>query len=325
MKDVATCAIERTVGVLTIDSPPVNALGIGVRRSLKAGLRRFLDDPVVTAIVLTCGGRTFFAGADIAEFDNPPITPTLYDILDEFENAAKPVVAALHGSALGGGFELALVCHHRIAVPSAKIGFPEVKLGLLPGGGGTQRLPRIVGVEAALDLISTGRSVGAREALALGLIDALAGENSLREDAIALARTIADKPFARVQDRDEKLASARGKPEIFARFRAERAAGLQAHQAIVEAIEATVALSFDRGLDLERELFARLRASTESKALRHGFFAEREAAKLADVPPSTPTRPIGCVGVVGAGTMGGGIAMTFLNAGVPVILAELNQ
>lgn len=328
MTEVAKCAVEQRIGVLTIDSPPVNALGIVVRRELEAGLRRLAEDDEVGAVVLICGGRTFFAGADIAEFDKPPISPTLYDILDRLEKFEKPLVAAIHGTALGGGFEVALACHYRAAVPSAQMGLPEVKLGLLPGGGGTQRLPRIVGVEAALDLITTGRAIDACEGHKVGIIDAIAVEGRLREDAVAFARSVIGQPLKRIADRDEKLVLARGNPEIFARFKelyARSFRGFKAPEKIIQAVEAAVDLPFDQGLSLERELFAQLRSTTESKAQRRAFFAEREAAKIPDVPSDTQTLPIRRVGVIGAGTMGGGIAMNFLNAGMPVTLVEMNQ
>ncbi len=330
MSEVATMTIEGEVGVLTIDSPPVNALGIATRRGLDRGFRDFAGNPAIRAIVLICGGRTFFAGADITEFGKPMQEPGLQDVFDIIEDGVKPVVAAIHGTALGGGLELALICHYRVAVPSARLGLPEVHLGLLPGAGGTQRLPRIVGVDAALDLITSGRQLSATQARELGVVDELAGEGRLREDAIAFARRLLaeDRPLLRVRDRQDMIEPARGKPEIFADFRRRNARsfrGFKAPENIIKTIEAAVALPFEEGMKREAELFADLYESTESLAQRHVFFAERQTSKIADVPADTPTLPVRSVGVIGAGTMGGGIAMNFVSAGIPVTLVEMDQ
>ena len=330
MTNVANFAVEDGVGILTIDSPPVNALGVNVRRGLDEGFRKFSADDSVKAIVLICGGRTFFAGADITEFGKAPQGPGLHDVFNIIENGKKPVIAAIHGTALGGGYELALICHYRIAVPSAKVGLPEVNLGLLPGAGGTQRLPRLVGPEVALDLITSGRPVAAKQAFATGMIDALAEEGKLREDAIAFARKLLaeGRPLQRVRDRQDKVEPYRGKPEIFADFRKKNARsfrGFKAPENIIKCIEAAVALDFDAGMKREAELFQELVTSTESAAQRYVFFGERETAKVPDVPSDTPTLPIKTVGVIGAGTMGGGITMNFLNVGIPVTLVEMNQ
>jgi 3-hydroxyacyl-CoA dehydrogenase len=330
MSDVGTFELRGEIGVITIDSPPVNALGLNVRLALDQGFRRFSADPAAKAIVLICGGRTFFAGADISEFGKPPAGPDLHAVFDLIETGAKPVIAAIHGTALGGGLELALICHYRVGVPSAKFGLPEVNLGLLPGAGGTQRLPRIVGVELALDLMTSGRPIGAREALAAGVIDAMAEEGKLLETALNFAEKILaeGKPLLRVRDRQEKMQAAREKPEIFAAFRQANAAkfrGFKAPENIIKAVEAAVGLPFEDGMKREAELFGELITSTESAAQRYIFFAEREAAKIPDVPAETPTRPLKSVGIVGAGTMGGGIAMNFLNAGLPVTIVEANQ
>jgi 3-hydroxyacyl-CoA dehydrogenase len=330
MSEVGTYTVEDGVGVLQVDSPPVNALGIKTRRALDEGFRKFSADPAVKAIVLICGGRTFFAGADISEFGKPPQEPGLAEVFDIIENGAKPVIAAIHGTALGGGLELALICHYRIAVPSAKVGLPEVNLGLLPGAGGTQRLPRIVGVETALDLITSGRPISATEAFKTGVVDALAEEGRLREDAVAFARKILaeNRPLVRVRDRQDKVEAARGHPEIFANFRKANARafrGFKAPENIIKAIEAAVALPFDEGKARESELFGELVTSPQSAAQRYVFFAERETAKIPDVPSDMPTLPIKTVGVIGAGTMGGGITMNFLNIGVPVTLVEMSQ
>jgi len=330
MTNVASIAVEDGIGILTIDSPPVNALGINVRRGIDEGFRTFAADPEVKAIVLICGGRTFFAGADISEFGKAPQEPTLHAVLDLIEDSSKPVVAAIHGTALGGGYETALVCHYRIAVPSAKVGLPEVNLGLLPGAGGTQRLPRIVGAEAALEIMTSGRPVPAKKALELGMIDALAEEGRLREDAIAFARSILaeGKPLQRVRDRQDKVEPTHGHPEIFAEFHKKNARtfrGFKAPGHIIKAIEAAVELPFDQGMKREAELFHELHDSVESAAQRYYFFAERETAKVPDVPSDTTTIAMKSVGVIGAGTMGGGITMNFLNAGVPVRLVEMSQ
>ena len=331
MSQVATFEIEDGVGVLTIDYPPVNALSTAVRSGLDEGVKKFDADPAVKGIVLICAGRTFFAGADITEFGKPQQSPGLHDVLNIVENATKPVVAAIHGTALGGGLELALVCHYRIAVPSSKVGLPEVALGLLPGGGGTQRLTRLVGPELALDLITSGRHISAKAALEQGVIDGLAEEGQLRRDAIAFVKSVVaeGKPLKRVRDRDDKVAPFRGNKALFADFRAKNARqfrGFKAPENIIKCIEAAVELpSFDDGMKRERELFYELMGSTESAAQRYSFFAERETARIPDIPADTPTIPISSVGVIGAGTMGGGIAMNFLNAGIPVTLVELKQ
>lgn len=324
MNDVVTSDVVGNIGVISVDSPPVNALGIAVRRGLDAELRRFADDPCVEAIVIICGGRTFFAGADISEFDQPPQSPTLYDILEALAAADKPVVAAIHGSALGGGLEVALACDFRIAVPSARFGLPEIKLGLMPGGGGTQRLPRLIGLEKAFDMISTGRVIPADEAATLGLIDGLAGTDTLRADSITLAREAALGTLPVSPSAGCKLAELRDYAEAFAALcKVRRREGSRkAQDAILEALQAAVTLPLDEGLARERVLFADLRASAESRALRHVFFAEREASKVSGVSLSEPPAGIRQAGVVGAGTMGTGIALAMLDAGLPVILTD---
>jgi 3-hydroxyacyl-CoA dehydrogenase len=328
MSDVVVVEVLDGIGVLTVDSPPVNAISAGVRAGLASGFERLGADPAVKAIVLLCAGRTFMAGADISEFGKPPQPPSLPDVFETMDRAGKPIVAGLHGTALGGGLEVALNCNYRIAVPSTKVGLPEVNLGILPGAGGTQRLTRIVGAETALDIITGGKPIGASKAVSLGILDALASEGSLRDEAIAYAKKVAGEPLVRVRDREDKIAEAREKPEIFAEFRKKKASsfrGFKAPEAIVKAIEAAVTLPFDEGIKRERELFLELRDSTESKAQRYAFFGERETSKIPDVPADTPTLPIKSVGVIGAGTMGGGITMNFLNAGIPVTLVEMSQ
>jgi len=333
MSEVGTYTIEEGgIGVIQIDSPPVNALGIQTRRALDEGFRKFANDGAVKAIVLICAGRTFIAGADISEFGKGSQLPDYHAVFDIIEHGSKPVVAAIHGTALGGGFELALVCHYRIAVPSAKVGLPEVHLGLLPGIGGTQRLPRIVGVLAALDIITGGKPIGAKKALELGLIDALAQEGQLREDAIGFARTVLaeNKPLPRIRDRHEKLEEAKATPGIYDEYLAKNARafrGFKAPTAIVRAIQAAVetAPDFDAGMAREAQLFQGLMDSTESAAQRYYFFAERETGKIPDIGKDVATIPANSVGVIGAGTMGGGITMNFLNVGIPVTLVEMNQ
>ncbi|VWX50240.1 Enoyl-CoA hydratase [Novosphingobium sp. 9U] len=316
--------------IVTIDSPPVNALGLGTRTAIAEGMRRAAQDEAVKAVVLICGGRTFFAGADIAEFGSAPQSPTFAELFDLVENLGKPTIAAIHGTALGGGLELALTCNYRIAVPSAKVGLPEVALGLLPGAGGTQRLPRLVGPEAALSMIAFGAPIGAKKALDAGVIDALATEGNLKADAIAFAKQVLADGGAmpRVRDRQAKVDPYKGNTEIFANFRKANARafrGFKAPENIIKAIEAAVELPFDEGLEREKELFLELPDSTESQAQRYYFFAERQTARIPDVPADTPTLPIKAVGVIGAGTMGGGITMNFLNAGISVTLVEMTQ
>jgi 3-hydroxyacyl-CoA dehydrogenase len=330
MSQVGTTEVVGEVGVLTIDYPPVNALSVHTRIALDEGFREFAADDRVKAIVLICAGRTFIAGADISEFGKASTGPNMLEVFDRIENGTKPVVAAIHGTALGGGYETALICHYRIAVPSAKIGLPEVALGLLPGGGGTQRLPRIVGIPAALELIGGGAPVSATKALELGMIDALAEEGKLREDAIAFAaRLVADRgPLLRVRDRQDKVEPWRGNAEVYAEYLTKNARAFRGFKApfnIVKAIEAAAELPFEQGILRERELFGELMTSTESAAQRYYFFAEREAAKVPDLPRDAQALPVHSVGVIGAGTMGSGITMAFLNAGVPVTLVEMAQ
>lgn len=330
MNQVGTTEVIDGIGVLTIDYPPVNALSVRTRIALDEGFRQFAANDSVKAIVLICAGRTFIAGADISEFGKDLGGPNMLDVFDIIENGRKPVIAAIHGTALGGGYETALICHYRIAVPSAKVGLPEVALGLLPGGGGTQRLPRIVGIPAALDLMTGGAPVSAKRALEFGMIDALADEGRLREDAIAFARKLVEQggPLLRVRDRQDMVEPYRGKPEVYAEHLKKNARAFRGFKApfnIVKAIEAAAELPFEQGIARERELFLELMNSTESAAQRYYFFAEREAAKVPDLPKDTEASPVEAVGVIGAGTMGGGIAMNFLAAGVPVTLVERDQ
>ena len=321
---------EGGIAVITIDAPPVNALSTPVRAGLVEAFESAIADPAVEAIVLNSAGRAFSAGADITEFGLTPRRPTLRELQQVVERTPKPVVAAIHGAALGGGLELALAVHWRIAVPSARCGLPEVNIGLLPGAGGTQRLPRVAGVEAALEIMTSGRHVPAAEAQALGIVDALVDEGTLREAAIAYARRAVSErwPLRSIREQHQRLEAARGHPEIFTRFRAaqaRRSRGLLAPEAIIRCVEAAVNLPFEEGLAVERALFEELQAGPQSAAQRYVFFAERQAGKLAAVPPETPVREVARVGIVGAGTMGGGIAMNFLNAGLPVTIVEAGQ
>jgi 3-hydroxyacyl-CoA dehydrogenase len=330
INSVTDLSIEGEVALVTINSPPVNALSQPVRDGLKRGVEAAEANSAVKAIVIICDGRTFIAGADISEFGKPFAPPPLPEALDAMENASKPVIAALHGTALGGGFEVALTAHYRIAVPSAKCGLPEIKLGIIPGAGGTQRLPRLIGPEKALDVILSGVPFGAREAKEWGVVDELAEEGKLRESAIAFARRlIAEKaPLKKVRDRSDKLEPARGHPEVFEAIRkanARKFRGFEAWEKAIESVKNAVDLPFDEGMAKERALFAALVVTTQSKAQRYVFFAERQAAKVADIPADTPTRKIAKVGVIGAGTMGGGIAMNFLSAGIPVTIVETSK
>jgi 3-hydroxyacyl-CoA dehydrogenase len=324
---VADLAHEGDIAVLTIHSPPVNALSAQVRGAIRDGIAQADADASVNAIVLICGGRTFIAGADISEFGKPFTGVSLPEAQGAIENASKPVIAAIHGTALGGGFEVALVCHYRIAVPSAKLGLPEIKLGLIPGAGGTQRLPRLIGPEAALEAILSGTPFSANQAHSWGVVDEIVEDGHLREGALAFARRAIDAklPLVKVRDRNDKVAAAKGKPEIFEAVRkanAKKFRGFEAWTRAIEAVRDAVERPFEEGLKRERDAFLELLASTQSKAQRHVFFAERQAGKISDIADDTATLPIKKVGVIGAGTMGGGISMNFLNAGIPVTIVE---
>ena len=330
INSVTTLTQDGDVAVITLNSPPVNALSAKVREGLYEGFKAAIASPA-KAIVLICEGRTFIAGADITEFGGAMAGPSLFDVQGMMEDAPKPVIAAIHGTALGGGLEVALCAHYRVAVPSARVGLPEVALGLLPGAGGTQRLPRIVGVEAALDMVTSGRHVPAKQALSVGLVDELVEEGKLKEGAIAFARKAVaeNKPLVKVRENNTKLEAAKGHPEIFANFRkanARKFRGFDAPEANIKCIEAAVnSATFEDGLKAERTLFGGLMTGAQSAAQRYYFFAERQANKIPDVPDDTPIRPIKKVGIIGAGTMGGGIAMNFANVGIAVVLVEQEQ
>lgn len=320
---------QGTVGVVTINNPPVNALSQGVREGIKGGIEAGMADAAVTSIVLACDGRTFIAGADITEFGKPPTEPGLHEVIGIIESSNKPVVAAIHGTALGGGLETALGCHYRVAVASAKVGLPEVKLGLLPGAGGTQRLPRVVGVPMALTMIAGGAPIGAKKALEVGLVDEIV-DGDLTEGAIEFAKKIVaeGRPLVKISDQNDKLEEAKKNPSIFADFRksiARKSRNFEAPENCIKAIEGAVNLPFAEGLKRERELFMELMQGEQSGAQQYFFFAERLANKIPDVPKDTPVTDVNTAGIIGAGTMGGGIAMNFLQAGIPVTIVETKQ
>lgn len=317
--------------VITSDNPPVNALSAAVRQGLAAAFEAAEADDAIAALVLCCRGRTFFAGADITEFGKPPVMPLLPSVIERAEALGKPIVAAIHGTALGGGCELALGCHYRVAVPTAKIGTPEVKLGLLPGAGGTQRLPRLVGVALALEMCARGEPISAARAHQAGLIDRVVDtddEDGLLEQAIAFAEEIAAvRPIPRVGERELAIDS-EALAETVAAFRAaneRRFRGFDAPEANIRCVERAAQVPLAEGLQYEREEFSKLIEGEQSAAMRHLFFAERKAAKIDDLPAGIETRAIARVGIIGAGTMGGGIAMNFVQAGVPVTLVETSQ
>jgi 3-hydroxyacyl-CoA dehydrogenase len=327
-RELVRFEVEDGVGIITVDNPPVNALSPGVPQGIVEALDKGNADPSVAAMVLIGAGRSFIAGADIRQFGKGPATPPPtrrhYDVMDQ---SPKPVVAAIHGYALGGGLETALACHYRVAVPSAKVGLPEVLIGILPGAGGTQRLPRLIGPKAALEMITSGRHVPAEEAKKLGVVDEIAPEGRLKETAVAFARKIAEqRPLPVIRERGEKLAE--GTPELFEGMRksiARRARNQRAPYACIEAVEAACKLPFDEGCALERKLFDEQVNSAEARALRYAFFAEREVAKIPFIPADTKLRPTDDPAVVGAGTMGGGIAMSFADNGLDVKITDATK
>lgn len=314
------------VAVATIDNPPVNALSAALRAGLAEAVRVAMADPEVEALVIAAKGRAFIAGADISEFGRPPVAPILPEVLDAIENARKPVVAAIHGVALGGGLEVALACHARIAAPAAKLGLPEIKLGIIPGAGGTQRLPRLIGAAAAFPLMLSGEPVSAESAAALGLVDKIV-IGDLVEAAVAFAAELAAAGTCiRTGERADKLTPVdREAFEALARDATAKSGDMPNAMALVEAVRGVFTLPLAEGLAKERSLFRELVADDRSKALRYAFFAEREAAKVPGIDDSVKPRPIARAAVIGAGTMGGGIAMCFANAGIPVTLIETTQ
>ncbi|MGY8663237.1 3-hydroxyacyl-CoA dehydrogenase NAD-binding domain-containing protein [Bradyrhizobium sp. UFLA05-109] len=328
MSEVVKLERHDEIGVVTVNSPPVNALSAAVRGGILECVKQAVADPAIKGIVLTCAGRTFIAGADITEFGKPPKPPALNDVLAEIENSPKPVVAAIHGTALGGGLEVALSCHFRVATKEAKLGLPEVKLGLLPGAGGTQRLPRAVGPELAVKMIVGGDPIGAAEALKSGLIEEIVEGPATGGEAFVRKLLAEKRPLRRLRDDDSKIAAAKADRSIFTNAVAamtKKSRGLEAPFAAADAVGYAIDLPFDEGLKKEREGFLKLLTSDQSKAQRYAFFAEREANKIAGVPEGTKSRPVERVAILGAGTMGGGIAMSFANAGIPVTLIETGE
>ena len=324
-------AKEGAVAVLTIENPPVNALNVVVVTGLRDRLRQALDDASVKAVVVTGAGRAFVAGADISEFGKPrpKDAPQLFEVIEQIEELPKPVVAAINGIALGGGLEIALGCHYRVAAAGARVGLPEVTLGIIPGACGTQRTPRLVGAATALDLIVNSKQIGAAEAQKLGLVDDVV-DGDVVKAAIEFALRRADDatPPRRASQIADKIASDRAHPEIFTQFRKDMARkfrGFEAPFAAVDAVEAAVTKPYDEGRKFERQLFERLVNSQQAAAQRHVFFGEREVAKIPDVPKETPIRKIEQAGIVGCGLMGGGIAICFANAGIPVTVVETQQ
>ena len=319
-------ARQGEIAIATIDNPPVNALG----QALRAGLARVIAeagaDPTVSAIVLAAAGRAFIAGADISEFGKPPLAPFLPDVLDAIEACRKPVVVAIQGAALGGGLEVALACHGRVAAPAASLGLPEVKLGLIPGAGGTQRLPRLIGAAKAFPMMLSGEPVNAGKALELGLVDAVTGED-LVAAAVAQARMLASRgaPLRLSENRSRLTAADRAAFESLAADAMKKSSDLPNVAALVEAVRGAFDLGFAEGLAVERALFLKLVADPRSAAMRHVFFAEREIARVPGIGAEVKPRPIAKAAVIGAGTMGGGIAMCFANAGIPVTLIEQEQ
>jgi 3-hydroxyacyl-CoA dehydrogenase len=315
------------IGIIWINNPPVNAISVGVRAALIDGVAKLAQDPEIKIGVLACEGRTFMAGADITEFGKPPLSPGLHEAINAVESSVKPIVAAIHGTAFGGGLEVALGCHYRVAIESAKVGLPEVKLGLLPGAGGTQRLPRLVGIEAALAIIVSGDPVPAAQAAKAGVIDKII-EGDLLEGTLGYARSLAaqNAPLRKVRDLKvdvTKLAS--GFFDDARKRVAKEKKNLFAPQRIIDALEGAANLPFDKGMARERELFLQCAQNSQSKALQYVFFAERKAANVPNLDKNVAKRDVKSVAIIGAGTMGGGIAMNFLNVGIPVTLLEMKQ
>ena len=321
-----TIAIEGSIALIKIDNPPVNALSQAVRQGLMECVATVNSDSNIEAIVIACNGRTFVAGADISEFGKPPLEPHLPDVLNAIEKSTKPVIAALHGTVLGGGFELALSCHYRLALAGTKFGLPEVTLGLIPGAGGTQRLPRLCGIEKALEIITSGKSVVVEELLEFGVVESVV-DGDLLGHAIEHGTQFSSQiDHKTIVPTSQIPAPAVTNPQLFDQWRAKlarRARGQLAPQNAIQAIENITHYSFPEALTKERELFVECRNSSQSAAMRHAFFAERQVAKLDSLKIETQPLPIAKVAVIGAGTMGCGIAICFASAGIPVRLLEL--
>lgn len=331
MADLVELTRDHKIAIITINNPPVNALSPAVAQGIADAINQVASDDSIKAVLLIGGGRTFIAGADIKEFGKitsgkVPRGVGLLPLLLQIENG-KPTVAAIHGSAFGGGLELAMAAHYRVAAPTSQLGQPEVKLGIIPGAGGTQRLPRLVGVAKAVEMCSEGNPIGAREALRLGLIDRLV-EVDLVAGALQFAHEFAGKPAPKTRERDEKLGSGEQNTQTFAAAREKartKQRGMTAPLAAIDAVEAAAKFPFDEGCKVEQQLFQECLFSEQSRALIHIFFGEREVARVPDIPKETPTLPVSSAAVVGAGTMGGGIAMVFANAGIPVLLKDADQ
>src|SRR5579859_6076960 len=332
MPDLVHLTRDNEIAIITVNNPPVNALSQGVRAGIADCIEQFAADPTLKAAVLIGAGKTFVAGADIKEFGQVTSGKmqggiAFVPMLKRLEDLEKPVVMAIHGTAFGGGLELAMAGHYRVASPDAQVGQPEVKLGIIPGAAGTQRLPRLAGVAKAVEMCAEGNPVKAKQAHELGIVDRII-EGDLLKGAVAFAREVAGKPAPKTRDRNQKL----GTPELNARIFAaardaarKKARGVLAPQAAIDAVEAATKLPFDQSVEFERELFTKCLYSDQSKALIHVFFGEREVAKIPDVPKETSVIPVKSAAVIGAGTMGGGIAMNFANAGIPVLLKETDQ
>lgn len=327
MSDVAHYAVRDGIAVITLDNPPVNGLGNALRAAIMQKLKQADADPAVKGVILIGSAKAFSGGADIREFNQPRAKPDLFEVNDQQDAMSKPLVAAIGGFALGGGLELALACHYRIAAPKAQLGLPEVKLGILPGSGGTQRLPRVIPMAEAVRLMTTGSFISSEKAKELGLIDEIA-QGDLLEAALAFTRNILKQGKKPPRIRDMKPRLDGDAKAFFAQARekvAKESKGYPAPLVIVGCAEAAATLPFDEGRRIEREGFAKLVATSESKALRHMFFAERQTSKIPDVPEDTPVRDVKKAAVIGAGTMGGGIAMSFVNAGIPVTLVDMTE
>src|SRR5690348_5759804 len=332
MSDLVQFSKDSEIAVITINNPPVNALSPGVPEGIAAAIERIAEDETVKAGVLIGGGKTFVAGADIKEFGKITSGKSsggleLPSLLLKIEDCRKPIVMAIHGSAFGGGLELAMAGHYRVAALGAQVGQPEVKLGIIPGAAGTQRLPRLVGPAKAVDMCASGNPIKAEEALHSGIVDQLI-KGDLLAGAVAFAHEVAGRPLRKTRERNEKLGSAEQNASIFAAAREnarKKQRGMLAPLAAIDAVEAATKLSFEEGCKFERKLFMDCLFSDQSKALIHVFFGEREVAKIPDIPKDTAVIPVATVAVVGAGTMGGGIAMVFANAGIPVVLKEADQ
>lgn len=331
MAELVGLTRDSEIAIITINNPPVNALSPAVAQGIAKAIEDVSKNNSIRAVVLIGAGRTFIAGADIKEFGKitsgkTPRGAGLLPLLLQIENG-KPTIAAIHGSAFGGGLELAMAAHYRVASPTAQLGQPEVKLGIIPGAGGTQRLPRLVGVAKAVEMCAEGNPISAQEAMNFSLVDRLI-EGDLLNGALQYAREIAAKPAPRTRERDEKLGSGEENTTLFSSAREKartRQRGMPALLAAIDAVEAATKFSFDEGCQIEQKLFQECLFSDQSKALIHIFFGEREVAKIPDIPKETATMPVNSTAVVGAGTMGGGIAMVFANAGIPVLLKDADQ